>query len=294
MSRPPRFYAKHPGFTLVELLVVIGIIAVLVAMLLPALNRARAQAQTVQCLSNLRTIGQGLLIYANGNRQSLPFGDFLDPVGGWVPNSATANWSIRVAAAMNKNALGDNFMVSNTSKGVFKCPTANQDNEAPNEWVLHYQCHPRIMPYFNSNNSNITGKPDVPFKLAKIKRSSEVVMIWDGTQYFNASGLWNGNSHPVGNGVDGWRCNTQWSWGNGLLFPCPPASPWDANYHQSIDAGTNRDCYGWTGNQQQIRWRHAQNNMANFLYADGHAGSLRYKTQFDTELKRMNVVVPWP
>ena len=48
----------------------------------------REQAKTAQCLSNLRTIGQGLQIYAHNNRQSLPYGDFLDPVGGSVVATA--------------------------------------------------------------------------------------------------------------------------------------------------------------------------------------------------------------
>ncbi|MBC8108846.1 MAG: prepilin-type N-terminal cleavage/methylation domain-containing protein [Anaerolineae bacterium] len=76
-------HRKRRAFTLVELLVVIGIIAVLIGILLPVLGRAQAQARTTACMSNLRQIGIALRAYANDNRDHYP-----DKVG-------VGNWSFR-------------------------------------------------------------------------------------------------------------------------------------------------------------------------------------------------------
>jgi prepilin-type N-terminal cleavage/methylation domain-containing protein len=63
---------RRRGFTLVELLVVIGIIAILVGILLPTLRGAREQARSVQCLAQLRQVGQMVYIYASQNRGMIP------------------------------------------------------------------------------------------------------------------------------------------------------------------------------------------------------------------------------
>jgi prepilin-type N-terminal cleavage/methylation domain-containing protein/prepilin-type processing-associated H-X9-DG protein len=113
----------RPAFTLVELLVVVGIIAVLISLLLPALTRARDTVRTVQCASNLRAINQAIIAYSASNDGAL----VTTGLSGQIPS----NWVFwQSSRDINQSALARYLGKRDEGlRNVFRCPSEPLENQ---------------------------------------------------------------------------------------------------------------------------------------------------------------------
>jgi prepilin-type N-terminal cleavage/methylation domain-containing protein len=286
---------SRPAFTLVELLVVIGIIAVLVAILLPALNRAREQANLIDCQSRLRQMGQALGIYATEHNGFLPYGDIrYDPTSTtpWLANAPAPNsaefswyWDFTLSQEIQANILGSDQLVHNLS-AVFRDVDVIEAGDY--RYVNHYTCNPRIFPdnwepETQQDGSTIAPQYVIPRKVSNIKPST-VFLIWDAPQ----AAEWNNNAYEQATEID----ENQLTYGTFLFLNSPNGTYAAAGGPpRPVIPGLNAPNFSTTFDLAQqkkwnvdlpvvqssinyfdthLRFRHLQNTTMNALCVDGH------------------------
>jgi prepilin-type N-terminal cleavage/methylation domain-containing protein/prepilin-type processing-associated H-X9-DG protein len=185
------------AFTLVELLVVIGIIALLIAILLPALNKARENANRLACLSNLKQLGGVMVMYINDNKGYFPF----TPKVGGPPTYGHRDedaiwWQSNIRAQIGDGGLGRYLKLSPDNYRVLVCPSDDIQSH-------YYNGNPSLAYIFSySMNYQINGNgPLAVMKIVQVKQSAEKVLMYEedehtiddgNAQLWSRAGQWAG------------------------------------------------------------------------------------------------------
>jgi prepilin-type N-terminal cleavage/methylation domain-containing protein/prepilin-type processing-associated H-X9-DG protein len=260
------------AFTLIELLVVIAIIAILAAMLLPALARAKEQGMAASCLSNTHQIGLGSLMYADDNKQFFPCsGPPGDPVwwsAGPFKNSSGltcgGEWNATSNGITFPNTPAPMIQVYEKNPMIWVCPKRKRGMTYTTTNGIYDPSITGFLSYgFNEVNcffqADLTGAgpqgmvdPTQPFKYTLAANPAQLVAVADIS----------GSNDPT-------TCDGN---SGGSTFPG------DAAWLDGVwayDSGTGQPVAA-TGLSKNHRFQTAwarHDNMANILYVDGHAAA---------------------
>ena len=175
-SAPPRLRGSIPSraFTLVELLVVIGIIALLIAILLPALSAARENAKTVTCLSNLRQLTTAANIYCNANNGYYPIAYWVESA---PPLVNSYNWdftSIRDTAAATTSVEPGLLWQGAASAQIQQCPSYDGKSNTLGDPFTGYNYNTSYVGHGQSESI------PAPMKASQIRHPTTCALFGDG------------------------------------------------------------------------------------------------------------------
>ena len=244
--------SRQTYFTLIELLVVIAIIAILAAMLLPALNQARAKARDIQCTSNLKQLGTYMTMYIDQENGCIPAGNC--NFGG---DGYSGKWQdVLMQLYMPSVTQGDNCYMDprdgedGRPRGVFFCPSSSTFNRDKSS--RHYG--------INGDPTSATGRGfasardgSLDMNISKIKSPSRRAALFDIDR-------WGSYPDPQANtfarlvevnstGTGSWRHQG----GNGLNV-CFADGHVESRHKRSIPADYN------AGDEEGYFWATAENN----------------------------------
>jgi prepilin-type N-terminal cleavage/methylation domain-containing protein/prepilin-type processing-associated H-X9-DG protein len=265
---------KNKAFTLVELLVVIGIIALLISILLPALGRARRSANTVKCLSNLRQVGSAFQLYAADFKGTIPVVRQDTPDDG---STVTNNiwWSDQIGpyvTRLSKVTTSNASDLDDARKSViWGCSEWNGRNATLNQYDTGY-----------GMNAQFYATPDYPAPGVTTMPKTEFAMRWlpstyPGKYYRLGSIRYNSERILVADSLL-WFLNARLSAGGGVsTLPGQPVDPSTTNASSTATPGLmDFDLYRHT-KVPPVSGSYFQKIgevACNAVYCDGHAETI--------------------